>query len=152
MGEGKTTFIKRYIKNKRVFVFDVNNEYKELPTDTNRKQSRLIDLEHEKFINICLDKRNTVCVCEDATGFVEGRLSATYRKVMVSKRHTGNVNIVVFHSILSVPPRIIQLSDYVVLFKTNDELLQVEKRFVQLVKPFISLQRKPQYSYETIKL
>src|SRR5689334_2581586 len=128
MGEGKTVFIKSFIKDKKRFVFDVNNEYIDLPVDYRLPASRMIDLDHKIYIKRCMMKRDTCCVFEDATGFVEGRLSDDIRKVLVSKRHTRNVNIFVFHSILSIPPRLLQLSDYVIMFKTGDEDLPVEKR------------------------
>lgn len=135
MGSGKTTFIKTYIQNRRCFIFDVQNEYK-LTTDNRKQQSRMIDLNHNTFLSESLDKKNTVCVFEDATGFVEGRLSADLRKTLVSKRHTRNTNILVFHSISSVPPRVLQLSDYIILFNTSDELYQIENKFPSMVKHF----------------
>lgn len=152
MGTGKTTFIKRYIKGKRSCVFDVNNEYKGLPDDNRKPVSRVTDLNHKAFIQLCLEKRDTCCVWEDATGFIEGRLSDDFRKALVSKRHTGNVNILVFHSVSSVPPRLIQLSDYVILFKTSDEVYQIEKKYPSLLKYFKSINRKPLFSFELIKL
>ena len=152
MGEGKTTFIRRYIKGRRSFLFDVNNEYKEVSTDTRKIVSRMTDLNHKDFIQRCLDKRNTCCVFEDATGFIEGRLSDNFRKALVSKRHTGNTNILVFHSILSVPPRLIQLSDYVVLFKTSDEDYQVERKYPSLLNHYRQIKNKPKYTFQLIKV
>ena len=85
MGEGKTTFLKRYIKGRKALVFDVNNEYSNLTTDNAQPVSRLVDLDHKLFIKICSTKRDTVCIFEDATGFIEGRLSDSFRKVLVSR-------------------------------------------------------------------
>lgn len=150
MGEGKTTFIKRYIKNKRAIIFDVNNEY-DFTTDTTAPVSRDIVLDHKLFVKICLTKRNTVCVFEDATGFIEGRLAGDFRQLLVSKRHTGNVSILVFHSISAVPPRALQLSDYVILFKTSDEDYQVIERFPRLVEKYKGLLKAPPNSFEIIK-
>lgn len=155
MGTGKTTFVKDYIKGRKAFLFDTNNEYKDLPTDYRKPISRMIDLDHKKYIQICLQKKNTVCVFEDATGFIEGRLSDNFRKALVSKRHTGNVNILIFHSMLSVPPRLIQLSDYVVLFNTSDEMYQVEKKFPSLLNDWKAVKaysEKNPYQYKIIKL
>lgn len=155
MGTGKTTFIKNFLRGRRAYVFDVNNEYRELPTDIRRPQSREIDLNHKHFIERCLSKRNTCCVFEDATGFIEGRLSDNFRKALVSKRHTGNINILVFHSISSVPPRLLQLSDFVILFRTSDEFYQVEKKYPSLLESWESINFKSgqnKYVNKTIKL
>lgn len=149
MGEGKTTFIKQFINGRRAFLFDVNNEYKGISTDTRKTVSRMADLNHKEFIKKTLEKRNTCCVYEDATGFIEGRLSDDFRKTLVSKRHTGNTNILVFHSILSVPPRLVQLTDIIVLFKTGDEDYMVERKYPSLLKLFRFLNRQaiPKYCY-----
>lgn len=151
MGEGKTTFVKKFIHKKRAIVFDVNNEY-DFTQDNRAEISRVTDLNHKDFINRCLNKRNTCCVFEDATGFIEGRLSDRFRQMLVSKRHTGNANILIFHSVLSVPPRALQLCDYVILFKTNDEDYQVENKYPSLVKQFRQLRNEKKYSYKIIKL
>lgn len=152
MGEGKTTFIKRWIAGRKSLIFDVNNEYSGMPTDTRKPISRMTDLDHKAFINLSLMKRNTVCVFEDATGFIEGRLSDDFRKALVSKRHTGNVNILVFHSIGSVPPRLLQLSDYIILFKTSDEGYQVEKKYPSLYRYYCQLREKSKFTFELIQV
>lgn len=155
MGTGKTTLIKQYSKERRRVIFDVNAEYKELGTDNRKAASRMIDLDHKVFIELTLNKRNTVCVFEDATGFIEGRLSDNFRKALVSKRHTGNVNILVFHSIGSVPPRLLQLSDYIILFRTSDEAYQVEKKYPSLYKDYLYVKKNSEanpHFYKTIKL
>jgi len=151
-GEGKSTFVRKYIAKRRALLFDVNNEYKDLKTDNRLQRSRMVELDHKEFIRLCLTKKNTVCVFEDATGFLEGRLDGDFRKSFVSTRHTGNANIYIFHSILSVPPKMIQLSDYIILHKTNDERKHVEKKYPSLLKYYDYLRDKPQFSNITIKL
>lgn len=155
MGTGKTHFVKKLIAGKRQFIFDVNNDYKDLVTNYNAPKSRMVDLDHEVFIDTCLKKKNTICVFEDATGFLEGRLPKKFRKAFVAKRHTGNANIYLFHDIKSAPPKMISLSDFVVLFYTSDELYQVQKKYPSLLKSFIEVQdmyvKNPHY-YKIIKI
>lgn len=138
MGTGKSTFIKRYIDKRKKLVFDVNNEYN-LTTDTSKPESRVIELIHKKFVVLARTKRNTCIVFEDSTGFIEGKLDADFRQFLVEKRHTGNVSLLVFHSISSMPPRLLQLSDYVVLFKTSDEWYQVIKKYPSLYNEYLKV-------------
>ena len=151
-GAGTSPFVRKYIKGKRAFIFDTNNEYKDLKSDYKKPVSRMVNLNHDEFIIVCLDKRNTVCVFEDATGFLEGRLTGNFRKAFVSTRHTGNVNIYIFHSIMSIPPKMRQLSDYIVIYRTNDERKDVEKKCPSLLPAYDKLQKASQFSYIVIKL
>jgi len=149
-GQGKSPFIHEYIKGRNCFVFDVQNEYGQrtkypgqialgLSDNIKNNRSRLCELDETKFINICAAKRNTVCVFEEAMGFFEGRTAKPLRRLMLSKVHTQNVYIFVFHSISSVPPRLMQMTDYIVLFKTGDELHEVERKFPKLKDAFNTL-------------
>jgi len=150
--EGKSTFIRKYIKGKRCLLFDVNNEYKDMQTDTRKSVSRMTELDHMKFIRLCNEKRNTVCVFEDGTGFLGGRMESEFKKSFVSTRHTGNVNIYVFHSISAAPPMMLELADYIVLYRTNDERKRVEQKFPSLLSRYDKLQKASQFSYIVIKL
>lgn len=149
-GQGKTRFIKQYIENKNCFVFDVQNEYS-LSLNPNDKRSKVTDLDEKKFIETVFLKRNTICVFEEATGFFEGRLDRLLRRIVLSKRHTGNIFLFCFHSISAIPPRLMQLTNYVVLFKTGDEIYQVENKFPSLAPYFNKLKKMPNRSLLTIK-
>lgn len=140
-GTGKSSFIKHFIKNRRAFVFDVQNEYQYL------NNNRIVDLDEKNFIKLCMIKRNTVCVFEEATAFVIGNILRPMRKMLVSKRHTGNTNILVFHTILSIPPFVLSLSDIIIMFKTNDEDYQVENKFPSLMKYFIEVKNNKNNHY-----
>jgi Shikimate kinase len=153
MGEGKTTVIKRYMEGKRALAYDVQNEYRELADDTRKQRSRVspVDMKYIDFVKLCRTKRNTVCIFEDATGFISGRLEDDFKQFLVEKRHTGNVSVLVFHSIVDVPPNVLRLCDIVILFKTKDEAHYVEKKYPSLLKYYYDLLKKPQYSYHLIK-
>lgn len=149
--QGKTPFIKKYCESSKLLVFDVQNEYGlktkytgqtpyNLSIENKLSRSRVIDLDLNKFIEICKTKKNTICVFEEATMFFQGMTGETMRKLIFSKAHSGNVYILVFHSINSVPPRIMESTDYVILFKTNDEIKTVERKYNKLLKPFLELQ------------
>lgn len=160
--QGKTPFIKDYCKGGNCLVFDVQNEYGtktkypnqipyNLSEDNKLSRSRVIDLELDNFINLCSTKRNTVCVFEEATMFFQGATAKPMRKLIFSKAHTRNNYILVFHSINSVPPRIMESSDYIVLFKTNDEESTVERKYSKLLEPFRKLKGSKDGSKIVIK-
>lgn len=148
-GQGKSEFVKQYIgDNRNVLVIDVQNEYGErtkypgqkplrLSSNTNDRRSRYIGGDFETYCDIVLKKQNTVCVFEEATIFLEGRTGKKMRRILVNKMFTKNVYILCFHSIVACPPRILQLADYVVMYKTLDEDYQVEKKYPSLYEQFL---------------
>jgi hypothetical protein len=150
--QGKTPFIKNYIKEKNCIVFDVQNEYGKrvkypgqkpygLTENNNLRRSRFVEIDKNKFIEVCSKKKNTICVFEEATIFFEGRTDESMRKLLFSKAHTNNDFILVFHSINSVPPRIMESSDFIVLFKTNDESHRVKNKYPRLLEYFEKLKK-----------
>lgn len=151
-GQGKSSFVKSYIKGRACHVFDVQNEYNDLSTDPRATRSRHLALKEKQFVKECAARLNTICVFEEATGFLEGRLDPELRRVVLSKRHTGNVLVFCFHSIASIPPRLMQLCNYVVMFKTTDEPYQVESKFPSLYPYYLALRSLPKFSFKTIKL
>lgn len=161
-GEGKSPWIRNYIHGRNCLVFDIQNEYGNrtkykgqspvgLSTNTSLPRSRYIGTDISEFLDIVALKKNTVCVFEEATVFFEGRTNDKTRSIMINKMHTGNVYIFVFHSISAVPPRIMQLCDYIVLFKTNDEPYQVERKYPTVAGAYNELRSKEKGSKQIIK-
>jgi len=147
--EGKSYFIKQYLKtnkNSPCLVFDVENEYKFLTSDKSQRRSRDIDLDMKKFIEICEKKTYTICVFEESTGYFRGNVGDKLVKLIQRRKHTKNTFLFVFHSIHSIPPAIIDFASYVVLFKTNDNLVQVKQKFPFLIPYYLKLQNKPLHS------
>lgn len=151
-GQGKSTFVKEMIKDRRCFVFDVQLEYNDLVSNPNAERARHVELDEALFVEQCSRRRNTVCVFEEATGFFEGKLDKMLRRLVLSKRHTGNVFVFCFHSISAIPPRLMQLTNYVILFKTNDEPYQVEQKFPTLVPYFNQVRKMKHQQFLSIKM
>ena len=154
-GQGKSTWVNNSIKGKRQYIFDVNNEYKHLPPDTApAPQMRNVTLDIKKFITICDTLQNTNIVFEDATGFLRGRQAPDMARLLVKKRHSGNNYFILFHSINRVPPELLEMSNFVILFKTNDNAVQVEKKFhnYRLNNAFLQLQKMKKYSFLNLKM
>ena len=149
-GEGKSSLARKLTDGKALCVFDVNGEWSDLPFDLNQRRCRYFG-DEKKFIEICVNKHNgTFCVLEEATGFFIGATGAEARKFIIGKRHPvekGGRNIIfLFHTIQSVPPFILDTADFIVLFKTGDDVSAVKKKRDKLVQPFLRLQRAPKHS------
>lgn len=170
-GQGKSEFIKEAIRGKRAFVLDVQNEYGQrtkypgqkalgLSDNPNADQARyrpdpkLPTLKHDvdRFIMLASMKKDTNVVFEECTVYLEGRQQEGIKKLIVNRLHTGNVYYFVFHSIAAVPPRIMQMCNYVVLYKTLDEDLTVGVKYSRLYQHYRDLQESKDGSRLIIKL
>lgn len=133
-GSGKSVLTRKLIDKNNHLVFDINNEYN-LPTDNKLPKSRFIG-DYEDFVQLATKKKNTFVVFEDATGFFDGRIDKETRRLIVKKRHQNNNYLFLFHSIHQVPKGIILHTNYVVIFKTNDTIIDVERKFPKFVDAF----------------
>lgn len=149
-GQGKSEFVKIAIQGRRCFVFDIQNEYGErtkykgqkplyLSSNPNHERARFVGDDIEAFQQMCLRKKDTILVFEEATIFFEGRTGKLTRKLIVNRYHTGNVYMFLFHSINAVPPRIMEMCNYVILHKTLDEVHTVQWKYPRLLKDFLTL-------------
>lgn len=124
-GKGKTTFVKsrlRKVNKNAIHLYDVNNEY----TEFYKGKFTTFETFTEKAAKIT----NAVIVFEESTIFFSHTGSSqTIREILVRKRHTQNTIIFVFHSLRQIPRFIIDMCNYMVIFKTNDNAELVEKRF-----------------------
>lgn len=163
-GMGKSPFIRKLIgTNKRCLVFDIANEYGQrtkyngqeplnLTNNNNDLRSRYIGDNLSFFINLCSKKRDTICVFEEATGFFQGMVSKETIRLIVNRYHTNNTYCFIFHSINSIPPRIMEIANYVILFRTNDEAETVYRKYSRLGAAYDHLQSEPNGSQLNLKL
>jgi hypothetical protein len=161
---GKSPFIRKLIgTNKRCLVFDIANEYGQrtkyngqeplnLTNNNNDLRSRYIGDNLSFFINLCSKKRDTICVFEEATGFFQGMVSKETIRLIVNRYHTNNTYCFIFHSINSIPPRIMEIANYVILFRTNDEAETVYRKYSRLGAAYDHLQSEPNGSQLNLKL
>jgi hypothetical protein len=154
-GQGKTTLMKQIIAKRPCLVFDVNGEHTELPTDNTQLRSRFFG-DYRDFMTLCANKHgNTVCVFEEATGFLVGSMQKDIRAFCVAKRHPvqkgGRTIVMLFHTISSVPPFLLAMADRIVLFKTGDNPNDVKKKAPSLLHYFLKLKNAPKYTKFVIK-
>ena len=153
--QGKSYFAKQIIKNPKIacLVYDVQDGYgptskKEgdiilnLPLDWKAKRGRFYGDTHE-FLHFANHRENTTIVIEEATIFFEGKTFQAMRKLIVDKWHAKNNIIILFHTINSVPPRILEMTDTVVLFKTADDENTIGRKYRKLLPHMLSLRDKP---------
>jgi GTPase SAR1 family protein len=154
-GQGKTSMVKKLIQDKNQYVFDINNEYQHLPKDIPiSSQMRNVDADIPRFVKNCSIIKNTNIVFEDATGFLQGRQSKGMSRLMAAKRHSNNNYMILFHSINRVPPEIMEMANYLFLYKTNDNPEQVQRKFGNelLTRNVLQLIRLPKHSYIKMQL
>ena len=162
-GTGKTPFVKSMIENRKCFIFDIQNEYGNrvkypgqkplnIPNNSNADRARYTGDNVNEFINLCFKKKNTICVFEEATAFFQGKTAKLTNRLLINRYHTMNVYLFLFHSINRVPPGIMEMANYAVLFKTNDETETVERKYQKLLKYFLDLQNGENGKHHIIKL
>ena len=155
-GQGKSTKIKSLIKNAPCLVWDVNGEYDDLEFDANQPRSRFFSNNISDFLAIVPKKHGgTICVFEEATGFFSGAASKQTKQIIVGKRHPvdlGGRNLLfVFHTILSVPPFLLETADTIIVGRTGDEPNRVRTKSSKLYPVFIKMQRAPKYTFFNFK-
>lgn len=151
-GQGKSRLVREKLLQggKPCLVFDINNEYGgkfplSLPTDVRLPRSRYAsaDMDMDTFLEVVRIKRGTNVVFEEATGFLQGNVGQKLNKLMINKRHTENNYIFLFHALHFVPPAVLLMTNYIFLFKTNDDEADIKKRHARLLPHFQKVQRMP---------
>jgi len=168
--QGKSYFAKEILISQKgpCFVYDIQNCYgssstkpgdlvTDLPLATTPEEAltryarcRFFGTPDE-FIEIASQRRNSTIVIEEATIFLEGKTQPNMRKLMVDRFHHKNNIIIMFHSVNSINPRILEMSDYIVLFKTGDSDSIIKRKCPKIYEYFKKLQRMPDRSKKVIK-
>jgi DNA helicase HerA-like ATPase len=157
-GRGKTTFVKdllRVFKNKgsKLIIYDPNREYfGEFHNNTQfLDEDIFLKQITERYPNGLHKITNTTIVFEEATIFFPNtKKSKGIRDLLVSKRHTKNNIIFVFHSLRTVPVEIIELVNFIVLFKTDDREDIINNRFKfnpEILSLFNSVQKESENNF-----
>lgn len=126
-GTGKTEKVKSLLRTVHPdarLVYDVNGEYIDL---YNKPFIEDIDV----FIRTAKNVRNAVIVFEEATIFFsnKGGSDKETKSILVRKRHTNNTPIFVFHTLRSIPRDIFDLSNIVIIHKTEDTESTITDKF-----------------------
>lgn len=134
--QGKSTKIRqivdRYPSDKRVLIVDVNNSpaYQDIPRMevrhvrhwrkgvykiNNRDKSAML-WEILEYV------RNALVVFEDCTKYIKGNVGEEVISFLVDQRMYNLDLLFTFHSVKRIPPQFWEMTNYLVLFKTNENI------------------------------
>lgn len=146
---GKSTWVKNTLKGvplKNQFIFDFQNEY---------DNSSGIK-EFDSFVSHATRRKNSVIVFEEATVYITGNtIQKGVKNLLVSKssHHNNNVLIFVFHAVRKIPVNLFEMTDYIVLFETNDRADEIRKfRNPILTARMLQLKNEPKKGPIIIRL
>lgn len=160
---GKSPKVKELIKGDQCLVYDYQNEYGEtnkygekntdpLPVGIDMPRCRIF-CSPDEFLEVIKRRKNTIIVWEEATGFFSGKIGQKLTQAVLSKAHTGNNFVFIFHAVQRVPKQIVEFTNNVILFKTGDQLEDIQKKIPKLLPHAIDLRRNSkQGKFHIIKL
>jgi ABC-type sugar transport system ATPase subunit len=121
---GKTTDLRNMLKDvhpEALLLHDISSQF----TDLYKKPFLPI----REFTKLCKKVSSCVIAFEEATIFIGHHKLEDVAEFLVTSRHRKNTIIFIFHSLRSVPRYIYDLSNMVILHKTQDSLSFVQGRF-----------------------
>ena len=92
-------------------------------------EGKNMDLLFDKFINYVYDLKNTCIVIEDCSLFLNSNVDSSFKTLLIKKRHKNINYVLLFHSLNQIPPFVFELSNYLVLSKTNDTPQKIWAKF-----------------------
>lgn len=93
----------------------------ELIPNWNRGLYRLADSDTNTVMNTIHEyANNALLVFEDATRYVGSRLTEPVKNFVLDSKQKNLDVIFIFHSLVSIPPDLVRISDTLTLFKTNE--------------------------------
>lgn len=105
-----------------VIIYDVQNEYSEYYSEP--------FLDFNEFLKKVENEENKIIIFEEASIFFKHRSSdKIITKMLVNVFHKHNFIFLCFHSIRKIPKYILELSNEIILFKTNDNDDFIQKIF-----------------------
>lgn len=144
-GTGKTTFVKGSEEHKIEGVIDIyldrdpkqkilivdlfdNPVWSDVPTITVEKLARwksgVYRIYHSDEIELfrIINKYcyNTVIFFEDATKYIQNSLEENLKRLLIDSKQRNIDVFFAFHYLGAVPPKLAKISDFIVLFKTNE--------------------------------
>lgn len=143
---GGSYFIKNELLPKfnarKNYIFDVNQEYKKFKNEAGHIW------EKEEFLKTvpCETNSKVNVIFEEASAFFSknGGTSKDTIKHICRRYHSKNINVFVFHALDQVPTDILYYIDFIVLFRTQDNPLKIQKTFAgwpKIIKAFEKVQR-----------
>jgi hypothetical protein len=135
-GSGKTTFIQKAMKaaGLKILIVDTHDhpaysEYQIIqPEQINYwiKNTKRIIVKHSNFSQVVAPVfdvlKNTTVVFEDATKYIRKNLPATLTDFVLDTKQKNVDIFFLYHSFSVVPPDLYKFTDYITVFKTNENI------------------------------
>ncbi len=111
----------------------------------------------EDILKISADAVNTVIIFEDATSYIAGGvLPMWWRRVPADSKQKNQDIYFVFHALMQVPPDLVRLANFVVLFKTGEEFNNTVRNkypFPTLHEAYHKVQKSSnKYAHESVRI
>lgn len=107
------------------------------------------------FDHIQFNVMNASVVLEDATRFIDSNVPDSVKNFVLDTKQKNIDLFFVFHSLSDVPPKLVRWSDYLTLFKTNENFNSyLRQKFPNqaIEAAFNRVKSLPQYSNITINI
>lgn len=170
-GSGKTFFTKRAIRsankaNKKVLIIDTfdHPSYQSVPRikpiDIKNIEAgeivRVFGGETNKILSACNDFSNGLLIIEDATKYIEGKLSEDVKQFVLDSKQKNIDIIFLFHGFGAAPPALFRVCDKIILMRTGDNPTLRKNNlpnFEEVMEAYGRIKEsKEKYPYEIINL
>lgn len=149
---GKTFFVKNNILKKfskrKNYIYDINLEYNEYPNQIDYVSGK------DEFLETvpCETNTNANVIFEEASAFFSknGSTAKGTIKHICRRFHTKNINVFIFHALDQIPTDILYYIDFIVIFRTKDNLDKVQsifKSFPEIISAFKDVQEKTKNTF-----
>jgi len=97
---------------------------------------------------------NTFIIFEDATKYIGSRLQDDMRRFVLDSKQKNLDLVFIFHSLASVPPELVRVSDILILFKTSEGKISPSKYpWARIPEMMNELRKDPnQFAYQILQL
>lgn len=152
-GTGKSHFTKEFIKKyPQRCIYDIQNEYNLKPFDARHNNKQFSVIDKKLFMNFTQKLRGYCFVLEECTAVLRGNVQTDFVQSVLSKRHTHNRFVLIFHAMHRIPPQIWEFTDYLILFKSNDLEKDIKKKYPEYFNDYKYLQNAPKYTKKIYKI
>ncbi|MDD5358592.1 MAG: hypothetical protein PHX80_05555 [Candidatus Nanoarchaeia archaeon] len=93
---------------------------------------------------------NTVVFFEDATKYIRANIEENLRQLLIDSKQKNLDVFFAFHYLMAAPPDLVRISDYLVLFKTNEAFSsQLKNKYPHpaILSAFEEVSKHPDFHY-----
>lgn len=145
---GKTTYaanVAKKLKHRKHIFYFHGKLWDSIPNRTKYESK-------DTLLNYAQECKNSCIIFEDATAYIRQQgTDERMLRCLTGSREKNNVVMLIFHSLRKIPLDIFELSDYIFLFDTNDQLSKVVEKFEDYPE-VIAAFNKPKIPYKPVMI